>query len=190
MKPPPDATFRPVRTHLAGEVRPSTGQGGFTLVETAVAATLITLFLSSMFLLNTLALRMLRSGNETAAASQILQARAEQLRSSSWLNITNSDFVMSQVLARSPPTAIVLSDLTETISAGPYQPAGTTKAGPAFVLQRTPAGAVTSTGGTGASLANSDCVQFTITERWTGWGGRTRERTIVTLASTWGSGQQ
>ena len=188
---PPTTLILPAPCLPAGTLRPRpSGRGAFTLVETAVAAALITLFLSSMFLLNSFALRMLRSGNETAAASQILQARAEQIRMTSWLNITNSGYVAKSILAQPAPTAISLSDLSETISAGPYQLGAVTQATPVFVIKRAADGSIDTTGTSGSSLANAECVQYTITERWTGWGGRTRERTIVTLASVWGSGQQ
>lgn len=155
-----------------------------------MAAALITLFLSSLFLLNTLVLRMLRAGNETATASQILQARAEQIRMSNWIDITNAGYLPNTLLAQQPDTAINLSALTETVSVGPYQFGSSTQPAAAIVYQRTPDGQVTAAGGTGAALTGSDCLQFTVTERWNGWGGRPRERTLVTLASTWGIGQQ
>ena len=87
-------------------------------IETAVAAVLITLFLSSLFLLNSMVLRMLRAGNETATASQVLQARAEQIRMANWLNVTDPAYLPNTVLPQVPATAINLSTLTETISVG------------------------------------------------------------------------
>ncbi len=172
-------------------------RGGFTLIETAVAAVLITLFLSSLFLLNSLVLRMLRSGNETATASLLLQARAEQIRMSYWLALTNQNYIPATLLAQQPLTAINLASLTETVSVGPYVfytgPANTApppQPDPAWTYQRLPDGTVSQTGGTNVPLTGIDCVQFVITEQWTGWGGRPHTRTLTTLASTWGIGQQ
>ena len=164
--------------------------GGFTIIETAVAAALITLFLSSIFLLNSLVLRMLRSGNESATASQLLQARAEQIRMANWLDVTNAGYLPNTLLPQQPATAINLSTLTETVSVGPYQSGGAPSSTAAYIYQRAPNGAISSLGGTGIAMTATDCVQFTITEHWTGWGGRARERTLTTLASTWGIGQQ
>ena len=168
-------------------VRPARG---FTLIETAIASALITLFLSSLFLLNTTVLRMLRSGNETATASQVLQARAEKIRMATWLDATSPTYLPGNLLPDQPPTAINLAALTETIFVGVYNPGGATMS-PSYIYQRTPDGKITSvSGGSGASLAGSDCIQFVVTEKWSSWGGRSRERTLTTLASTWGVGQQ
>lgn len=180
------------RLTARGRDRPALGKraGGFTLIETAVAAVLITLFLSSLFLLNSMVLRMLRAGNETATASQVLQARAEQIRMANWLNVTDPAYLPNTVLPQVPATAINLSTLTETISVGPYQFNAATQPAPSFIFQRAPDGTITSQGGTGAALVGNDCLQFTITESWISWGGRPRVRSLTTLASTWGIGQQ
>lgn len=183
----PDPSLPPATPVAARPFRVRSARG-FTLIETAVASALITLFLSSLFLLNSTVLRMLRSGNETATASQVLQARAEKIRMATWLDVTSATYLPGDLLPDQPPTAISLGALTETVSVGVYNPGATMS--PSYIYKRTPDGTITPVGGgSGAVLTGSDCIQFVVTEQWSGWGGRPRERTLTTLASTWGIGQ-
>ncbi len=137
---------------------------------------------------------MLSSGNETANASQLLQARAEQIRMANWLDVTAANYLPGNLLAGDQPlVADNLSALTETVSVGNYQynPNGAAaQVTPSYIYQRAPDRTITRLGGSNAVLGSSDCVQFIITEHWSSWGGRPRERTLTTLASTWGIGQR
>lgn len=159
------------------------GQGGFTLLETAVAGALLTLFLSSLFLLNSTVLRMLRSGTETVAASQVLQARVEQFRLANWLQVTNPDFA-KLTLSKPTDADTDLPGLTEAVSAAPYQ-VGSGVEATAFSFERTGT-AITTRGGSGVDLTGRSLVQINVSVRWSSWGGRARARSLCTVVSKWG----
>lgn len=159
---------------------------GFTVLETVIAGALLTLFLSSVFVLNGMALRILRSGSETASASQCLQSRVEQIRLSNWSQVTDPAQLKTEVFSTATDASLGLPGLTETLAVAPYVAPGGAASTAGFTLERDARGQVTQTAGGGADLSDHDLVQFTITLRWASWGGRPRQREIVTIISPWG----
>ena len=65
-------------------------QKGFTVLEAAVAAVIVTVVLSGLFMLQSDMMRMLSSSTETTNASAHLQTRAEQVRLANWPQLTVS----------------------------------------------------------------------------------------------------
>ena len=185
---PNSGLLRPHRLTAVGG--PGCRHAGFTILEAAVASTLLVLFLTSLFALNSTVMRMLRSANETANASQELQCRVEQIRLADWASITNPTSVSTWFKDQTDAT-LDLPDIVETLAAAPYTCDATTQA-PAFKLQRnSDATVVTANDGTvvtGADLAdpNVTMVRFDVTVTWRSWGGRNRTRALTTVVSRWG----
>lgn len=179
--------FLPIRGRKLGRAR---ARAGFTILETTIASALLAVFLTSLFALNSTVIRMLRSANEAAYASQELQCRVEQIRMTSWVQVTNPATVRT-LFARPTDATLDLLDLTEALLVRPYSydlPAQS----PAFKFQRAPDGTVTpATDGpaaTGVDLSDPGVamirLDFSVT--WRSWGGRMRSRALTTVVSRMG----
>lgn len=181
-------------------------RGGFTVLETAIAGALLIVFLSSLFALNSLAVRLLHSATETASASQELQTRIEQVRLTNWLQLCNPDTIRTGMMAQPTDAAIdtgaILPGLVEYLTVAPVDPAvfasgnpsvtnlTTTSATPTppaggYVIKRENKVATAYLDGAVSTLTNREMVQVNITATWTGWG-RQRTRSATTVISKWG----
>ena len=167
---------------------------GFTVVEAAVAGAIIILFLTSIFSLNSIVMRLLGAAAETASASQDLQQRVEQVRLANWTQITDPTWLQSNLLGTQTDASVNLPGLQETLTVTPYvspctvpSPSATPPPGP-FTVTRTTTGTVTvSPAGyaSTAAMANQEMVQIDLTITWPGWN-RQRTRALTTLVSRWG----
>ena len=159
--------------------RPSRGFiGAFTLVEVMVAMMLSVLALTAFYASSGQAVRVVKSGKETALASQLLQERIEALRSASlWSSITTPAGVRA-VLNNATVTASNLPGVTETVTVASY-PAG----GTPIVVTRSPGGTFSTSG---ASLSAQKCVKVTLQVSWTGVANTARSRQIATLIAKGG----
>src|SRR5436853_1568715 len=79
-------------------------QSGTTLVETAVAATLIAVFFASIFELNAVCLRYIDASKESVAALQVVQDRSEILRNLAFSDLTNTSYVQNLLSASANPS--------------------------------------------------------------------------------------
>jgi type II secretory pathway pseudopilin PulG len=95
-------------------------QGGFTLIETTIAAALSALFLSSVFTMNVASMDTIRCAKESVAASQTLQQRVESMRIANWQEITNADWISANLLNANAPGSDQLRNLSETLTLVPY----------------------------------------------------------------------
>ncbi len=155
-----------------------------------VASALLMLFLTSLFALNSTVMRMLRSANETAHASQELQCRVERIRLANWTQVTNPTSV-SELFREGTDATLDLPDVVETVMVRPYsfdQP----EQAPAFKWQRNPDKTVIPSpdgpAATGRDLSKSDVgmIRCDVTVTWRSWGGRIRTRTLSTVVSRMG----
>ena len=160
-----------------------------------MSAAILILFLTSLFALNSTVMRMLRAAGETAAASQELQTRVEQLRLANWTLATKPSWVQQNLL----PTAVQagpsypLIHKIDTLNDLPglsEQIVCTGQVGsppPTYTVSRDADGNVTATDdGVAASLAAQEGVLVRVTLTWQSWGGRTRSRELQTVLSRWG----
>ena len=155
-----------------------------------MASALLMLFLTSLFALNSTVMRMLRSANETADASQELQCRVEKIRLANWTQVTNPTS-MRELLRKKTDATQDLPDVVETLVVRPYsfdQP----EQAPAFKWQRasdaTVSPAPDGPAATGRDLSKPDVgmIRFDVTVTWRSWGGRMRTRTLSTVVSRMG----
>jgi len=195
------SNFTRFASRCSGRRNARAASGGFTVVETAVAGALLTLFLASLFSLNSLAVRMLHSATETVNASQELQTRVEQVRLANWLQITNSAsfcaLMAGQLTDAAIDTGAMLPGMVEYITVAPVNlPAGkvvnltptsgTPTAPPGgFVVTCSGYNATAATDSGAATLPDQEVVQVNITITWPSWG-RQRTRSACTLVSKWG----
>ena len=166
-------------------------QGGFTILEAAIAGTIATLFLTSLFALNSNMMHLLRSAAEAANASQDLQQRVEQVRLANWSNITDPVWIQKNLLDLQTDASVNLPGLTETLTITPYtSPSSTPAANPPSpcTVTRNSAGTVTVTPpgyADSAAMAQQEMVEVDLTVTWPSLY-RTRTRSLTTLVSKWG----
>lgn len=145
----------------------------FTLIEVLVAMMLSVMALTAFYASSAQAIRIVKSGKETALACQLLQERIEAMRSAPlWTSVT-TPAGLSTILSSATLTAANFCGTTETVTVASY-PAG----GASVVVTRTPGGNIVSIG---SSLAAQKCVKVTIQASWTGVGNTGRSRQIATL---------
>ena len=191
--PPAALRISPAPALLPGARR--SRRGGFTVVEAAVAGAIIILFLTSLFALNSIVMRLLGSAAETASASQDLQQRVEQARLANWSQVTDPNWIQANLLGTQTDASVNLPGLQETLTVTPYvSPSDSVSAvatapPPApFTVTRTATGTVTVTPAgyaSAAAMANQEMVQVDLTILWPGWN-RQRTRALTTLVSRWG----
>jgi hypothetical protein len=76
---------------------------------------------------------MLKAANQGAAASQSIQERVEQMRIANWLQITDSNFLRTNLLSSQTASARSLPGCTETLTVSAY-PAPVSGGGPSTRL--------------------------------------------------------
>ena len=85
-----------------------------------VAGSVMALFLSALFALNTSSMAMIRTARESACASQVLQQRIEAMRIANWHQATDADWLAANLLNTDAPGASLLHSVAETVSLIPY----------------------------------------------------------------------
>ena len=95
-------------------------QRGITLIETVIASGVSALFLGSLFTMNIASMDAMRIAREIACASQVLQQRIESLRIANWHQVTDANWLQTNLLNVDAPGASPLKDLTETLTISPY----------------------------------------------------------------------
>jgi hypothetical protein len=95
-------------------------QRASTLVESAIAASICALFLGSLFTMNTSTMGTIKMAKEAAWASQVLQQRVESLRIANWHQVTDADWIRTNLLNADAPGSSGLKNLSETLTLTPY----------------------------------------------------------------------
>jgi Tfp pilus assembly protein PilV len=95
-------------------------RSGFTLIEAMMAAGIAALFLGSLFAINTSSMSTIKMAREAACASQVLQQRVESMRIANWHQITDANWVQTNLLNTAAPGATDLKSVTETLTIMPY----------------------------------------------------------------------
>ncbi len=151
------------------------GERAFTLIENLVATTIVILFFGALYAISSQGLNMLNAGRGAVIASECLQDRTEQLRSCTWSQLTDANYLKNNVLNTAPNGISNLGTVTEKVTIDGY---------PAVVSP--PISVVRSNGTVMAvsngALANRDMVRVDMAVTWSaGIGGRTRTQAVTTL---------
>ena len=153
---------------------------GVTLVETLVAASLVVGFFVSIFEVNAICLRYIKSSKNNVAALQGVHDRLEQLRNLSFSSLTSASTVQSlmatpanasEFLARSPNEVV-------TLSAYPTPDASNT------MITLSAGASSAAINSTDSSLSSATLVKVNVTYTWTeALGGRSRSEQSETIIS-------
>ena len=88
---------------------------GGALLETIIAMTIVAIFLSGLHLTNSQVMSQVRASLESVAALRDLSTRTEQVRGSTWSQITDATFLQGTLFSVPPDGAGELGNLVETI---------------------------------------------------------------------------
>ena len=158
-------------------------KSGYSLLEANVAVAICLVTLSGCFAANANCLGMLRSANESAAASQSLQERVEQMRIANWVQITDSDYLKTNFVASPTASARSLSDCSETLTLTAYPP----PAGVSTSMKIRRTNGIVTVDSNASNLKNSAMVKAEWTLSWTTAGKKTsRSRTGAVLVANGG----
>lgn len=150
---------------------------GFALVESIVSMALIGVLLGCAFTTDAQVLRILKRGKESSHATQMIQERVEQLRTSLWDEITDPA-KLANIPIPATATSVNLPEVTETITVEPLVNPLNVSA----TCVRTPAGGVTYSG---TVLTNEKSVKVTMSIQWPSQRG-IRTRGMVTIMTNGG----
>jgi hypothetical protein len=160
---------------------PSRSHEGSSLVEVMIAGAIIALTFSGIFMMNGRSANVLRTGLESMAAVRVLNGRAEQLRSSTYTQLTDTNYLTNTVFAVAPDSGGDLGQLTETLNIFTYPTAGT-----AMSLTRQADGTVALVSSGPASLTTSTSLRIDLTADWVSKGGRPRTRQMTLIFASGG----
>ena len=157
-----------------------------------MAGAIITIFLASLFTLNSDLMHLLRSAAEATNASQDLQQRVEQVRLANWNQITDPVWVQSNLLNNKTDASVNLPGLTETLTVAAYTAPSSSASGGSppttFTVTRNADASVTvapSPYSSPTALGQQEMVRIDLSANWPSLN-RTRSRTLMTLVSRWG----
>src|SRR5256885_458138 len=85
-----------------------------------MAAGLVAVFLGSLFTMNSSSMGTIKMARQSAAASQVLQQRVESLRIANWHQVTDADWIKTNLLNIAPSGIEGLKNLTETLTLIPF----------------------------------------------------------------------
>ena len=148
---------------------------GFSLLECVFALAVVACFFSGLYGLNSQCLLTLNAGREALAAQQCLRDRVEQLRSCTWAQITDANYLKNNILCSSADSTVNLASPSETVTVNAYP----TTISPPIKITRVNGVATTVT--SNAAMASQELVSVQVSLSWTGARGR-RARTQSTTS--------
>src|SRR5437773_5785704 len=103
-----------MRRHLTTEPT------AFALIECTIATAISAMFLGSLFLMNSSAMDTIQMARESACASQVLQQRIESMRIANWHQVTDANWLRTNLLNADAPGASQLTNMSETLTLVSY----------------------------------------------------------------------
>ena len=158
-----------------------TDQAAFALVECTIATAVSALFLGSLFLMNSSAMDTIQLARESACASQVLQQRVESMRIANWHQVTDTNWLKTNLLNIEAPGASQLTNMSETSTLVPY---GSTTVGNTQLTRTNGAVAIVSCN---SALLGENAVKIIWTVNYTAApNNRTISRQIVAILAKGG----
>ncbi len=157
---------------------------GGALLETIIAMTIVAIFLSGLHLTNSQVMSQVRASLESVAALHDLSGRTEQVRGSTWSQITDATYLRGRLFATAPNSTDELGSLVETIEVSAHLAPTGTIAPITVTRQQNGTATVVNTGG--ATLPDQSSVRVNLTAAWSGKGGRARTRQMSLVVAQGG----
>ncbi len=155
------------------------------LLETMMAMGIGAVFLSGAYAANSRVWSLLRASLEANAASRVLNGRSEQIRASTWDQITDANFLNTSIMSVAPDTNGDLSSLVETLDITAW-PTPSPNPTPMRVTRDYTTGIVTTVGSGDGTMNAQTSIRINITAAWTAKGGQPRTKQISLILSEGG----
>jgi Tfp pilus assembly protein PilV len=153
---------------------------GTTLVETLVAVTLVVGFFVSLFEVNGICLRYIKSSKNNVAALQGVHDRLEQLRNLAFSDLTTASTVQSLMATSANTSEFLARSPTEVVTLKAYPTADATNT----QITRSPGASSATINTTDSSLSGATMVKVKVVYTWTeALGGRSRSEQSETVIS-------
>jgi hypothetical protein len=158
---------------------------GTSIVETMIAIAVVGVFLASVYAVNSQVWLQMRSTVESVAATRCLNGRNEQLRASTWTQVTDPNYLRDSILSVPPDSGGDLAgSLVETIDVTAYlAPLGTVTP---MQVRRNSSGVATVVNAGDGTMLNQTSARLNVTATWTAADGRSRTRQITLIAGQGG----
>ena len=191
MMPPPAGVAQPF---VGRARRKAAADAGFTVIEASVAGAIITIFLMSLFALNSNMMHLLRGASEAANVSQELQTSVEKIRLANWNQITDPAWFTGSFFSVPTDAQVNLPGLKETITVStfvsPASPAAISPLAPAaqpftITFQNKAVAADNTDANNTTNLQQQELLRVDIVVQWPSTY-RTRTRALTTVVSRWG----
>jgi len=95
---------------------------GYSVLEANVAVALTLISLTACFAANANFLAVLKSAEQAAAASQSIQERVEEMRIANWIQITDVNYLQTNLVSSPTASERTLPSCTETLTVTAYPP--------------------------------------------------------------------
>lgn len=155
-------------------------EAGSTLVEAMLALAIVALAFSSLFMVYSTGLGMVRSQQENVHATLLLEQRCAALRAASWTSLSDADRLKQTVYQTASPSESHLPQLIEEISLRPY--ALTPPTATPLILHYEPGSAPITTSPATTALTSATCIRADISLSWKSRKGRTTRQTSLVLS--------
>lgn len=172
--------------HLPALQRARLARAGSTLVETLVALVISVVFLSSVYASNSRVWALVKSSLESNSGNRTVNGRAEQLRASTWDQVTNPTYLRDTVFAVAPDAGGDIAGLLETIDVIAYlppTPSTPPQPNPAVAtasVTRSNATGTATIAAPGGAMTSETSVRVNLTATWTSTGRlRTRQVSMM-----------
>ena len=153
---------------------------GTTLVETLVAVALVAGLFVSIFEINGVCLRYIKSSKNNVAALQAVQDRLEQLRNLKFSSLTSASSVQSLMATPANGSEFLARNPTEVVTLSAYP----TPDGTNTTITLSAGGSSATINSTDSKLSNATLVKVNVTYTWTeALGGRSRSEQSETIVS-------
>ncbi len=154
--------------------------GAFTLAEVMIAMGILVWFVAGLCLAGARIAAWLESQREVVAASQLIQERTEQIRSSTYAQLTDATYLQNSLLNAPANSESMLHSLVEVLTISAYP------ADSSAPLKATRQQYAVSLNSTNPALATAAVVRLDLQLSWLGQRGTTRTRAISTIIANGG----
>lgn len=155
------------------------------LLETMMAMAIVVIFLSGQYAASSRVWSLLRASVESNAASRVIYGRSEQIRASTWDQVTDPTFLSGTVLAATPDTNGDLGSLVETVNVSAW-PIPSPNPPAIRITRNDSTGTVSIVGAGDGTMSLQSSIRIDITAAWVAKGGQPRTKQISMLLSEGG----
>lgn len=163
---------------------------GTSMIEAVIAIAVTAIFLAGAFALNSRALMLVRSADNTSEVDGCLRDRLEKMRNAPWDRMVDPTYIRDTVMSSTGNTFSNLP-MTVTVTVSAYRPsvANASPTPASIVVTRDTSGTASITANGGDQMVNEDTVKVNIAGNWTAFKTNRTHEAYTIVASNGISGR-